>query len=144
MTTRDQADKLLTALSGYMEAAPLRLDERDAAFLEILDAVFAFAFSEESEELAACAYIGILPAGGRREEALRALMEGNYAWAGTGGGILGLEADSGLVCLSQRFRPDRESAPGFIEKIARQAGLAQYWRKRLEPEQTISATAMRA
>lgn len=143
MTTRDHTDALLAALFEYMAADPPRLDENDAAFVEILDFVFAFAFSEETGELASCAYIG-MPVEDRREEALRELMQGNYAWSGTGGGILGLDADSGLVCLSQRFFPGRETPASFIEKIARQAGLARYWRKRLEPEQTVSAAAMRA
>jgi hypothetical protein len=125
-----------------MATPALHLGMEGAVSAEILGSLFTFNFSEETEELVSCACIGALPADAKREEILCDFMQGNYAWAGTGGGILGLDAESGLLCLSRRFSPDREVAQGFIEKIAQQAGLAQYWQSRLAPKETISAAAV--
>lgn len=144
MTAREHANAQLKALSDFAGLAPLALDENDAALADIHGLLFAFAYSDEAEELASCVYIGPPPVGDKREDFLREVMEGNYAWAGTDGGILGLDPDTGMICLSRRYSPDNASDQDFIEKIARQASLAEYWKKRLVPEQPLPADATRA
>lgn len=140
---RERADGLLRALSEYLAADGLTLDENDAALLSLDTFLFAFVYSAENEELASCAYIAPLPEDGRKADAIREIMEGNYAWAGTGGGILGLDTESGHLCLSRRYEPGGLSPTQFIREVARQLTLCRYWRGRLAPEETVSPDAVR-
>ena len=66
----------------------------------------------------------------RRETCLRGLLRGNYAWAGTGGGALSLADDR--VYLSRRYTLFQENAGSFVEKLAVQAHLADFWLEALE------------
>lgn len=143
MNTREHANALLKALSDFTGMEPLALDENDAALADINGVLFVFAYSDEAEELASCVYVGRPPAGNKRAEVLREVMEGNYAWAGTDGGILGLDPDTGMICLCRRYAPDNANPQDFIEKVARQTALAEYWKKRLAPEQSLPADAAR-
>ncbi|GHV55281.1 hypothetical protein FACS1894206_09510 [Deltaproteobacteria bacterium] len=129
MNIRTQANELLQALCAHMEVENISLDAEDRAELDIGGRFFVFAYSEELEELLSLADIAPLPQTSRRKELLRELLRGTYAWAGTDGGILGLDEDR--VCLSKRYRPEQEEAGAFIEKIAAQAGLVDHWRKLL-------------
>lgn len=96
---------------------------------------FDLLLSEESAELLSIARIAPLPdEDAQRREALDELMRGNYAWGGTGGGVLGLDDESGLVCLCGRFFLPTGTPLEFRETLARQAALAAYWKKRLLPE----------
>jgi hypothetical protein len=120
--------------------------EPDRAYLTLnLDPVqLIFALSEETEELLAVARLSPLPTDGApRENLARELMQGNFSWGGTAGGILGLEEESGCVCLSCRYALDRETGVSFVEKMKRQYVLAEYWNSRLGPEEK-QASRLRA
>lgn len=136
MDIRTQANILLQALCEYRGVEQIALDNEDRAELDIDDRLFVFAYSEEVEELLSLAYIAPLPKDERRGELLRELLRGSYAWAGTGGGILGLDAESGWVCLSKRYQPQWEEPVAFLAKIATQAGLVDHWREVLSTSTT--------
>jgi hypothetical protein len=136
MNQRQKADNLLAALARHMNIDVPAL-EPDRAYLTLnLEPVpLIFALSEETGELLAVARLAPLP----EDEVLRAnlvceLMQGNFSWGGTAGGILGLEGESGCVCLSCRYALERVSGVSFVEKIKRQYTLAEYWNCRLGPE----------
>lgn len=142
--SREQANSLLRALAEHLGGADaLELDETDAVRLSLGGFLFVLAYSRECEELISVAYIAPLPRDERRPALIRQIMEGNYAWAGTGGGILGLDEDSGYLCLSRRHVPGSGNASDFIRAVAGQYTLCGYWRGRLEPEQNVPAGSMR-
>jgi hypothetical protein len=131
MDIRAHANTLLAALCEYRGAEAIALDKEDKAGLDMDGRLFVFAYSEELEELLSLAYIAPLPDNAQRGELLRELLRGNYAWAGTDGGILGLDESSGWICLSKRYRPEQLEPGEFLAKIAVQAGLVDHWRKTL-------------
>jgi hypothetical protein len=88
------------------------------------------AFSAELEELFSLFRIAPLPANNRCE-AIRSLSGGNYAWSGTGGGILSLDEED-WVCLSRRYPLDRAEPGNFLETLAGQLALADFWLDALE------------
>lgn len=141
--SREQANALLRALAEHLDADTLELDETDAVRLSLGGFLFVLAYNRECEELISCAYIAPLPRDARRPALIREIMEGSYAWAGTAGGILGLDEESGYLCLSRRHVPGGVNAADFIRALAGQYALCRYWRGRLEPEQSVPADAMR-
>jgi hypothetical protein len=134
MNTHLQASNLLRALAEYTGEQNLELREDEPLTLTLGGRFFTFVYDGETEELLSMAYVAPLPplsAGQRREETLRDLLRGNYAWAGTDGGVLGLDKDSDWICLSRRCLPEQESPASFRAKVAHQAGLTDYWRHML-------------
>ena len=139
MNNRELSNKLLRSLVEYQGVNPVELSAGDLALLPLGGHDFIFVYSEESEELLSLTRIAQLPEeGDRREEALRSLMAGNEAWAGTGGGYVGRD-EGGWVCLSRVYRPDQEKQGDFLEKVARQVGLADYWLNVLTAEAPAAA-----
>ena len=86
--------------------------------------------SAELEELFSLIRIAPLPSRDR-DETIKSLSCGNYAWSGTGGGILSLD-EEGWVCLTRRY-PLESAEPGnFLEELAGQLVLADFWLDALE------------
>jgi hypothetical protein len=133
MDSRAKANALLAVLAGRLSAGSLILDTlTDDAVLEIGPVPIHFALSEDTGELVSVARIAPLPEGRKaRSEALAALMEGNYAWEGTGGGILGLEEENGFICLSRRYDLSALTPGDFTEQTQRQRSLAGFWLEKL-------------
>jgi hypothetical protein len=129
---RARANTLLQALCEYRGVETVTLADEVKVDMDIDGRLFVFAYSEETEELLSLAYIAPLPQNARKGELLRELLRGSYAWAGTDGGILGLDQENGWVCLSRRYRPERLEPGEFLAKTANQAGLVDYWRKALD------------
>jgi hypothetical protein len=137
MDARADVEKLLQALAGQLGLSRLELDDDDALNLRLSGQTLRLAYSEELEELVSLIYLtpALPEAAAERRELLADLMRGNYAWAGTDGGVLGLEGDQ--VCLARRYGLWRESGPSFLEKLARQVGLAVFWTDVLEKRRAL-------
>jgi hypothetical protein len=133
MDLRAKANELLAALAERLDAGSLSLDgQADAAVLDVGPVPILFALSDDTDELVSVARIAPLPEQGKaRSEALKALMEGNYAWGGTGGGILGQEEESGFICLSRRHDLTTAMPSDFTEEMQRQRSLACFWLEKL-------------
>jgi hypothetical protein len=138
MDIRAHTNTLLQALCEYRGVRTVTLDAEDRAELDIGGRLFVFAYIDEMEELLSLAYIAPLPQDARRGELVSELLRGCYAWAGTGGGALGLDEESDWVCLSKRYHPEQEEPNTFLDKVAIQAGLVDHWQK------TLSASPVKA
>lgn len=121
---RGYCEQLLAALAARLGLGKLTLDENDVILLRLGRHTAALAYSEELEEIFSQIRVALLP-GERRGECLRGLMRGNYAWAGAGGGALGLADD--WLYLSRRYALFQENEGSFMEKLAVQVGLADFW-----------------
>jgi hypothetical protein len=133
MDLRTKANELLAVLAKQFGVSSLSLDQlTDDALLEIGPVPIHFALSQDTAEIVSTAHIAPLPDGRRaRSEALVAIMEGNYAWGGTGGGVLGLEEESGFICLSRRYELCVLTPGDFTEQTQRQRRLAGFWLEKL-------------
>jgi hypothetical protein len=140
MDLRTKANELLAVLAKNVGLGFLSLNKiTDEAVLEIGPVPIHFVLSEETGELVSIARITSLPEERRaRSEALVSLMEANYAWSGTGGGILGLEEESGFICLSQRYNLSAMRPTVFEEQIERQRSLAAFFLEKLWPNEQQS------
>lgn len=132
MTLRKHAEELLHALATNFGLGTLALNAHDSVFLSCGEMSSLLAFSEEGEGLLLVSYLGGLPTGENREKASRMLLEGTFNWGGTGGGTLGLDDDTGMLCLSRRFMLPETSARVFIDSVLEHIGLAEYWKKQLQ------------
>ena len=141
---RETANRLLSALSGYAGCPDFELDDLDTGGMVIQGIPFTFFYSDESEELFSCASIGEPPKGLERTQCLRELLRGNFSWAGTGGGILGIDKIDGQVCLSRRYSLESETEPSFLENVAIQVGLAKHWQGVIAPKSSIPVNMIRS
>jgi hypothetical protein len=143
MDARNNAEKLLaTLIAGDRSPAETVFDDDNSLYLDFDGIPFVFTYSEDSEELVSQALLGTLPAADRRRrQTLRELMEGNFCWSATAGGILGLDEENGLIGLAYRFDPLRENPVSFQETMNRQLALAEYWQKRLAAAHEDASTA---
>jgi hypothetical protein len=121
---------LLEALAGRLGMDTLTPDAEGRISLRLGSHATRLAFSAELEELFSLIRIAPLPAK-KRSEAIKSLSCGNYAWSGTGGGILSLD-EGGWVCLARRYPLDRAEPGNFLEELAGQLALADFWLDALE------------
>ncbi|MDR1395749.1 MAG: type III secretion system chaperone [Deltaproteobacteria bacterium] len=124
-----KANELLQALAAYLNQPLIELDGNYSAAVTIGRYNFVFSFSECGMYLLSRVPITVLPGCGRRGDLLRQLVASNYSSAGTLGGIVGLEKETGLIWLTYRFWLKQGNAEDFLKTIALQTGLAEYWLK---------------
>lgn len=72
------------------------------------------------------------PADNRKTEVWRLLLEANCLWAGTGGGVLGLQRDSAAVVLAARLPLDGLEAAQLASGLEVFLDTAKYWAELIE------------
>lgn len=140
MTIREQADELFALLSASLEGNAVTLNDDGEADFTLADIPFAAALDDDSGILLVSALLGLVPQGAGRSRALRQLAGANFNWGGTGGGVIGLDEESGLAWLHRRF--DLEIAPpnDFPALVAEQLYLARHWAARLQEYEAAPST----
>ncbi len=132
MTLREHADSLFALLSSKLGEGSLKLDNAGSALFSVGGTVFAAALAEEAETLVVSGLIGQLPADGNRERCLREFAQANFNWGGTGGGAIGLERETDLVYLHQRFFLPLRAPEEFPGRFAEQLTLTRHWTRVME------------
>ncbi len=134
--SKEQAKKLFQALSDHMQLASTDLPAMDfdseEPFSFSANGVSSFlTYNDEFEEFFVLSYVAPLPAENRASY-VRELLEGCYLWAGTAGGILGLDDESSYVSLSLRIPVEKTDSLGFIDRLMKHYDMAKYWQERLQ------------
>lgn len=137
MTIREHADSLFALLSSKLGEGSLELDAMGSAFFSVGGVLFTAALAEEAETLVVSGLVGQLPANGSREKCLREFAQANFNWSGTDGGAIGLERETGLVYLHQRFFLPMQAPEKFPGIFANQLNLTRHWARVME---NITAT----
>jgi len=145
MNIREHADTLFALLSSKLGEGTLSLNEEGNSLFSLGETLFSAALAEEAETLVLSALIGRLPTGARRKEALKELLQANFNWGGTDGGVIGLEEATDLVFLHQRFFLPLNRPEDFPDQAARQLTMARHWARRINgiDEPALSASAIR-
>jgi hypothetical protein len=132
MSMREHADSLFSLLSSKLGEGTIGLGDQGHSIFSLGETLFSANLAEEAETLVLSALIGPLPTGARRGEALRELAQANFNWGGTGGGVISLEEETGLVFLQRRFLLPLSRPEDFPGQVANQLTLARHWTKRLD------------
>ena len=132
MSIREHADSLFALLSSKLGEGSLELDNTGNTLFSVGGTLFAAALAEEAETLVVSGLIGQLPADGNREKCLREFAQANFNWGGTDGGAIGLERETDLVYLHQRFFLPMLAPEDFPGRFANQLILTRHWAKVME------------
>jgi hypothetical protein len=81
------------------------------------------------------------PAAERQAAIHRLMLEGNNLWAGTGGGTLGLQQDTGTAILAARLPVETTTPENFASVLANFAEVAVFWRGIIEGKIGVDAAA---
>lgn len=148
MKYTESINQLLESLSQKTGGDKLILNEKNAAFTWLSGMLFSFILSEEDEdtprELFCIVHISPFPDSTNEtlHPLLLQLLQDNNAWSNTGGGILGVDDDTGFLCLSLRLDPLQETPEMFIEKIACIYQISLQWQTRLSTQTATAATSL--
>lgn len=149
MTFTERTQALLQTLSEQTGGKGVVYNDGNVAHIWLSGMLFVFvagdADEEGREDLMCIVYIAALP--DHNDETLHMLLlrllQSNHAWNNTGGGILGLDAETGFVCLSLLLDPQTETGEGFLAKIACIYQISLEWRSQLIAEGSgISASLL--
>ena len=98
--------------------------------------VAMLASDEEGDGLTLFAELGSPDESGR-EGAYRRLLEANFLWRGTGGGVLGIHPGTGTVGLCARIDLDGLDGKLLADIANRFITVAQYWQSALHAEAPV-------
>jgi hypothetical protein len=132
----DKVNSLLASLASNLRQTPVSLDENSRASMVVRRCNIFFSPSECRQYLLSQTPVTNLPKGPKRGSILRMMATSNYSCSGMGG-ILGLEKATDLVWLTFRLKYERENSESFLEFIAIQSGLAEYWQKTINMSQEL-------
>lgn len=121
--------------SSLLAQQVLRIGELDI-FLQPGDA-------QEAPEVVLCSLLG-MPSAPRLAEVLRALMQANHRWLGTGGGILGLAPAGNAISWSLRLRSHDLDGATLAAAIAGYAALGQAWMQYLAADAAAARSSVPA
>ncbi len=127
MTLREHADSLFALLSSKLGEGSLSLDKNGRALFSLGNTQFFAHLIEETETLLISALVEQMPLGPAREACLRELAQADFNWGGTGGGTIGLERETDLVYLHQRFFLPMNRPEDFPDRFAEQLHLTRHW-----------------
>ncbi len=136
MNIRDHAQELLQQIAeelppDALESA-LAFDDNDECFIALGDDLLVtLLLDEEIRALTLTLPVRPLPEDETRETVLLELMQGNYSWSLTEGGTLGVDRESGLICLSYLVPlPLAEPAqmPQIVNKLV---SVVLHWRREI-------------
>lgn len=146
MAERDQVGLLLRELGQRLGLADLDLDEDGHAALAFDDVLVDFEFDAAQEgRLLLYAYLGE-PQGGEPAALLRAMLEANFFWRGTGGATLSLERATGGAVLALPVAIAGLDYGTFERTLEGFVAAAETWMKRLAAAaaEPAAATEVRA
>jgi hypothetical protein len=128
--SRELLESLLTDLGAEVGLPDLALDEHDYCCLVLDD--LAINLETDGEELFLYANLGPLPGDeAARTELLAELLDANYFWQGTGGGVLAASREEGFVLFLMRSRVDALDVTGLRNMLENFANVAATWMARL-------------
>ena len=134
---RTNVDAIITMLSTALDAELSR--EEDGSVLFGLDedmgAMLHFSTGEEDGVLIASIVIGMPDS--KDPLFYRDMLEANYMGTGTGGGVLSIDAGTGLLVLFREFVLPIDPAL-FVDEFSYLVGSARDWNRRLANESSSS------
>ncbi|EEA7255027.1 type III secretion system chaperone [Salmonella enterica subsp. enterica] len=137
MMYTERANLLLSELSQYLDGEHPALDESNYALTWLSDMLFSFSLAgedeEEKREILCVVHICPFPYcdDGTAYDLLLRLLHDNYAWSNTGGGVLGIDEQTGFVCLCLQVDMFSLEQNEFAGRIACIYRIAQAWKARL-------------
>ncbi|EIC3513040.1 type III secretion system chaperone [Salmonella enterica] len=137
MMYTERANLLLSELSQYLDGEYPVLDESNYAFIWLSDMLFSFTLAGEDEgekrDILCVAHICPFPYcdDGTAYDLLLRLLHDNHAWSNTGGGVLGIDEQTGFVCLCLQVDMFSLEQNEFAGRIACIYRIAQAWKARL-------------
>jgi hypothetical protein len=106
--------------------------------------VLVFYLDEEAEAIILSIPIAELPEEGAREDVMLELLQGNYVWNRTGGGILGVDKDSGVVVLSSLLDLRLNTTVLSEATVSELINVADYWKKKMSAFGAVSLQSVAA
>ena len=134
MTPREKTNYLLGEIAGTLEIKEgLSLNNEDTCLFTI-DERFGFivCLDDESEQLLINLPLGVLPDGESGRDLALEMLAGNYAWGLTAGATLGLDDETGILCLCHNFDVSQGKGGGFESLLSDMIGAAAYWLDKIE------------
>jgi hypothetical protein len=125
----DYFSGLIRGLGEQMGAKELKPGDDRSCTLIFDDLPVSLQYLETDGEILLYCVVGSIP----EEEAARArlygrLLEANYFFRGTGGGVLAADAASGLLGFFRREPAAALDNPGFLRLLEQYLNRAGYWR----------------
>ena len=130
MTILEQGNALLAHLCTTFACDTITFDSNNEALFDLSDGMgAAFHLVEEGDgALLACIVAG--QPDPEDTELLYDLLGANYMWNATGGGTLGIDRNSGLLCIQRLIELPMDPLP-FEDILAALVGAARYWNNRM-------------
>lgn len=100
MNHRKDADRFVKALADFLEEPALALNDGGACSLELEGFQTAFFYTPDPETLYIQIAVGDMAEAADKAAVLENLLEANYLWQATGGGVIGLSPDDDRIYLS--------------------------------------------
>ncbi|EHE9227768.1 type III secretion system chaperone [Salmonella enterica] len=132
-----RANLLLSEIGRYLDDGNLVLDENNCAFVWLSNMLFSFTLAEDDEEekqeIICVVHICPFPCSDDKitYDFLLQLLCDNHAWKNTGGGMFGIDEQTGFVCLCLQVDIFSLEVNEFPERIACLYLIALEWRERL-------------
>ncbi len=145
--SKNQANNIISYFCNYLEIAPKSFDAENKIELNLDDDIgVIIQYVEEMNSILFNLLICPVQIGDNesRNELLYDILCGNYLWGYTGGGTLGIDKKTQLLCLSRLVEVLEDSQAecnGFLDVFASLAGAARYWRDYVSGVETISPSS---
>jgi len=134
MDLRSHANQLLAGAAETLKLERLEFNERDECIVTFDERVVVL-FSLDLEDLNGIVInvlLGALPPEGKREAVMTELLSGNYCWARTEGGTIGVDRATGVITLSYLVELPLEVPEQFSDICAKLLNVADYWMRKIE------------
>jgi hypothetical protein len=149
-TLQNRAQSLLKELVQFLKTdlpldKELTFDASNELFLTLGERfVLVMYLDEEAEAIILSIPIAKLPKEGAREDLLLELLQGNYVWNRTGGGVLGVDKESEVVVLSSLLDLSLETTNLSEETVSELINVADYWKKKMSVFGSVSLQSVDA
>ncbi len=132
----EQAEKLLKTMTSSLMGTELGFDEKDFLELAIEEKIpVIINFEDEIDGVEAliinCVLGSVNPQTKEGCELMYELLAGNYMWGLTSGGVIGIDKETELCCLTRIVELPIEQDV-FMELFVQVASAAKYWVERIE------------
>ncbi len=142
MTIRENAQAVIDRLAATLQCGPLAFNADDRVEFGLDEDMGAIIYlSEETQSIV----VSVIPGrvGDDDADLLFDLLCGNYMWGFTGGGNMGVDRATGLLSIHRAVELPLDLAAdptAFEDVFAALVGAARYWRQRLDPRATTTAS----
>lgn len=115
-------------LPGVLQGDPLKLNRNNECFITIDEKILLLVYLDESTRaLILNVPLGKLPDDSTRETIMFELLSANYCWNLTEGGTLGIDRQTGLICISYLVPLPLEEPAQMPYIISKLAAVSQHW-----------------